>query len=185
MKITANRKVLVPLATLLAAGAVAVGSGATFTSSTSNTVSAVTSGSLTQSNSKNNAAIFTVTNMKPGDEVDGMVTITNTGTLPATYTLQEPSSTNTFSNSVAVGTPSYLHLKITNTTDSSVVYDGDFGGLADATLTDLGQFGAGAAKTFQFAVTLNSADPNADQGKTAGATYTWVGTQLAGSTSTQ
>lgn len=47
-----TKKVLLPLATLLAAGAVAIGSGATFTSSTANTISSVTSGTLTHTNSK-------------------------------------------------------------------------------------------------------------------------------------
>src|SRR5690606_16845730 len=57
-KTTRSKKVLVPLATLLAAGAIAVGSGASFTSTTENTISAVTSGTLEQSNSKDNAAVF-------------------------------------------------------------------------------------------------------------------------------
>jgi len=52
-----NRKVLVPLATLLAAGSIAVGSGATFSSTTGNTISAVIAGTLTQSNSKDGQAI--------------------------------------------------------------------------------------------------------------------------------
>ena len=39
-----SRKILVPLATLAAAGAIAIGSGATFTSTTANTISSVTSG---------------------------------------------------------------------------------------------------------------------------------------------
>jgi spore coat-associated protein N len=65
MSIATNKKVLVPLATLLAAGAVAVESGATFTSRTGNSVSAVTSGTLLQSNSKENQAIFDLTNLTP------------------------------------------------------------------------------------------------------------------------
>src|SRR5687768_9240195 len=47
-----RRKVLIPLATVLAAGTIAVGSGATFTSTTGNTASAVTSGTLKHTNSK-------------------------------------------------------------------------------------------------------------------------------------
>ena len=79
-----RRKVLVPLTTVLVAGAVAVGSGATFTSTTDNTISSVTSGTLTHTNSKDRAAIFNLpANLKPGDVVNGTVTITNTGSLPA------------------------------------------------------------------------------------------------------
>ncbi|MCW2790898.1 MAG: hypothetical protein JWP56_3201, partial [Aeromicrobium sp.] len=42
-----TKKILLPLATLVAAGAIAVGSGATFTSTSANTISSVTSGTLT------------------------------------------------------------------------------------------------------------------------------------------
>jgi hypothetical protein len=72
------RKALVPLTTLAAAGALAIGSGADFSSQTANPNSIVASGTLTQSNSKANAAIFNVNNLKPGDIVNGDVTITNT-----------------------------------------------------------------------------------------------------------
>jgi spore coat-associated protein N len=178
-----SRKVLIPLATLVAAGAIAVGSGATFTSSTSNSVSAVTAGTLSQTNSKANAAVFTVPAMKPGDVVNGSLTLTNSGTLPATYTLQEPTATNTFG--IKTGTTNNLQLTITNTTDATTVYSGNFGALPTATLTDLGTFAAGAVKNYTFSVSLDSAAPNTDQGKTAGATFAWVGTQLAGSTTAQ
>ncbi|MBD8608868.1 hypothetical protein IFT73_18580, partial [Aeromicrobium sp. CFBP 8757] len=87
-----TKKILLPLATLVAAGAIAVGSGATFTSTSANTISSVTSGTLTQSNSKANAAIFNLTNIKPGDVVNGSLTIKNTGSLPATFSLTETSS---------------------------------------------------------------------------------------------
>jgi hypothetical protein len=179
-----SRKVLVPLATLVAAGAVAVGSGATFTSTTANTTSAVTAGHLSHSNSKNNAAVFTITKMKPGDVVNGSLTITNTGNLPATFTLREPGSTNTFGTA---GTPavSDLHLKITDTTASTTVYDGDFGGLGDNELKDLGTLQPNDAHTYNFAVSLVSTAPNADQDKTASASYEWVSTQLNGDTTAQ
>jgi spore coat-associated protein N len=180
-----NRKVLVPLATLAAAGAVAVGSGATFTSTTENTTSAVTSGRLAHTNSKSNAAVFTIPNMKPGDVVNGKLTITNTGTLPATFTLREPTSTNAFGAPAAAGSANYLHLKITDDTANTTVYNGDFGGLGDNELKDLGQFDAGVAHAFTFTVSLDAATPNSEQAKTAGATYQWVSTQLSGTTTEQ
>ena len=88
----AAKKVLVPLTVLLAAGALAVGSGATFSSETGNTISTVTSGTLLHTNSKNGAQIFGLTNLKPGDTVNGAVTLTNTGSLPATFSLTEAAS---------------------------------------------------------------------------------------------
>ncbi|GAA6526954.1 TasA family protein [Intrasporangium sp. DVR] len=165
-----SKKILVPLATLVAAGAIAVGSGATFTSTSNNTISSVASGTLTQSNSKANAAIFNVANIKPGDTVIGKVTITNTGTLPGTFSLKKVDSTNTFSNS--------LNLNITNQTTGVVVYNGPFGALVDGTAKDLGVYAAGASNTYVFTVTLALSAPDADQGKIASAGFTWDAVQL-------
>ncbi len=173
-----SRKVLVPLATLLAAGAIAVGSGATFTSQTHNTLSAVTSGTLTQSNTKDNAAIFNLTNMKPGDTLNGYLSVKNTGSLPATFSLTEVSSANTFAGT-------NLKLTITNTTSGAEVYSGTFGGLADGVKNDLGTVEPGITNDYRFQVTLDQTTPNTDQNKTANAVYTWDSVQLDGNTSNQ
>jgi spore coat-associated protein N len=175
MKLT---KILLPLATLVAAGAIAVGSGATFTSTSANTISSVTSGSLTQSNSKAGAAVFTMDNIKPGDTVNGGLTITNTGSLPAKFSLTETASTNGF-------TGENLNLVITNTTTKQVVYTGTFGGLADGTKTTIGEVAPGVANNYTFAVTLDQATPNTDQGKTASASYQWDSVQADGTTTNQ
>ena len=74
-----RRKILVPLATLVAAASVAVGSGASFTSTTASTT-AVTSGSVTHASDTTSLAI---TNIKDKDVIRGSVTITNTGSLTA------------------------------------------------------------------------------------------------------
>jgi spore coat-associated protein N len=167
-----KRKILVPLATLLAAGAVAVGSGATFTSESHNSMSMATSGTLTQSNSKANAAIFNLVDMKPGDTVNGKVLITNTGSLPATFGLTETSSTNGF-------TDSNLKLEITDTAQPGTpIYSGTFGGLDAADKRNLGTFADGESKEFLFKVTLDATTPNGDQAKTANATYTWDAVQV-------
>jgi hypothetical protein len=173
-----NRKILVPLATVLAASAVAVGSGATFTSTSGNTVSAVTAGTLTQSNSKDGAAIFNLSNMKPGDVLNGTLTLTNTGSLPATFSLTETASTNGFA-----GTD--LTLDIVNTTTNTSVYSGVFGGLVDGAKSGLGDVAPGAANTYRFTVKLSADAPNADQGKTASAAYQWDSVQLAAETFNQ
>ncbi|MGO4255706.1 hypothetical protein [Marmoricola sp. RAF53] len=173
-----NRTILLPLATLVAAGAIAVGSGATFNSTTGNTISAVTSGTLTHTNSKDGQAIFNLTGMKPGDVLNGTLTLTNTGSLPATFSLTEVSSNNGFAGS-------NLTLDIVDTTSSATVYSGTFGGLTDGAKTALGDWAAGAAHTFRFTVKLNQDTPNADQGKTANAVYSWSSVQLAGGTTDQ
>lgn len=170
-----NAKVLAPLATLLAAGAIAVGSGATFNSTSGNSISSVTAGTLTHNNSKADQAIFTLANLKPGDTLNGTLTLTNTGSLPAVFSLTEVSSANGF-------TGSNLTLDIVDTTTGASVYSGTFGGLADGVKTDLGEWAAGTAHSFRFTVKLAEATTNVDQAKTATATYSWSSVQLSGST---
>ena len=177
-----RRKVLIPLATVLVAGAVAVGSGATFTSTTNNTISSVTSGTLTQTNSKNGAAIFTVpNNLKPGDVVNATVTLANTGSLPAQFSLTETSSTNNFATS-------NLTLTITQNgapAGTPAVYDGNFGGLEDGLANALGTYSSLESRTYTFSVKLAQSTPNTDQNKTATAAYRWDAIQLDGTTSSQ
>ena len=175
------RKILLPLTTVLAAGAIAVGSGATFTSSTGNTISSVTSGTLTHSNTKDKQAIFNLTNLKPGDVLNGTLTLKNTGSLGADFSLTEVSSSNGF-------TGSNLSLDIVDVTAPAApvsVYSGTFGGLADGTKNALGTWASGAEHTFRFTVKLDKDAPNADQGKTAGATYAWDSVQTAAETTNQ
>ena len=173
-----SKKILAPLAVLLAAGALAVGSGATFTSASSNTISSVTAGTLTQSNSKAGEAIFTLTDMKPGDVLNGSLTLTNTGSLPANFSLTETSSNNGF-------VPGDLELTITNTTKGVEVYQGEFGGLADGVKKDLHTFAPGEANEYTFTVALVSTAGNDNQGKTANATYSWDAVQLDAETFNQ
>jgi spore coat-associated protein N len=173
-----SRKLLVPLATLVAAGAIAVGSGATFTSHSGNTISAVTAGTLTQSNSKDGGAVFDLTNIKPGDTVNGSLTLTNTGSLPGRFSLTETASSNAFTGSL-------LTLVITDLTSGSTVYDGTFGGLVDGSATALGTYGAGDAHQLRFSVHLAEAATNLEQGKAASASYAWDAVQLDGQTTEQ
>ncbi|RJS46268.1 TasA family protein [Nocardioides cavernaquae] len=173
-----RRTILVPLATLVAAGAIAVGSGATFTSQSGNTASSVVSGTLTHSNSKDNAAIFALTDLKPGDTLNGSLTLTNTGSLPAAFSLTETASSNAFSSNL-------LNLAITDTTTSTTVYDGTFGGLTDGEATPLGTFAANEAHSYRFTVTLAQAATNTEQGKGASATFQWNSIQLDGTTTNQ
>jgi hypothetical protein len=163
---TANsRKVLVPLATLLVAGAVAIGSGATWTSTTSSSVS-VTSGTLIHTNSHKDQ-VLTIANMKPGDTATGTVVITNTGTLDSVLSFQETSDTTTF----ATGG---LNLVIKQ--DGTDVYNGNFGDMAN-TVRNAGNLAVGATSTFTFTVSMPADADNANQGKSASATYRWVTTQ--------
>ncbi len=176
-----TRKLLVPLATLLVAGGIAVGSGATFDSTTASTL-AVTSGSLTQTNTKAGAAVIDITNIKPGDTIVGGLTLKNTGSLKQVFTLAESGATNTFTANVSG--VNYLGLSIVDTTAAKTVYSGTVGGVPAAGVA-LGTFAAGESHTYSFTVTLDASAPNTQQGKAAGATYNWNGVQEPGVTTTQ
>lgn len=177
-----STKVLVPLATLLAAGAIAVGSGASFTSTTGNTISAVTSGTLTQANSKEGQALFSVGNLKPGDVVNGKVTLTNTGSLPADFSLTEKNATNDFTgDNLTMVVKDVKDPAIAS--DDVVVHQGTFGQFRTA--ADLGTFAAKESRTYVFTVTFAADADNRDQGQTASATYAWDAVQLTGSTTDQ
>ncbi|TQO20611.1 camelysin-like metallo-endopeptidase [Rhodoglobus vestalii] len=168
------RRIILPLAALLAAAAVAVGSGASFVSSSVNTASSYTTGTLTQSNSKANTAIFTLGNLKPGDSLSGTVTITNSGSLPASFRLTE-TGTNGFVN------PDNLTLKIApSTAPTTPIWSGTFGALTAAgPLALAGDWAAGEARTYVFTATLAQSANNTEQGKNASASYQWDAIQTA------
>ena len=172
-----RKRILIPLAGLLVAAAITVGSGADFIANSVNTGNAYATGTLTQTNSKANSAIFNLGNMKPGDTLNGRVIITNSGTLPAALTLSE-SAVNGFV------TKANLSLTITGP-GGAAVWSGTFGDLTTAGPVALGTFTAGEAREYLFSVTLAQAATNAEQGKTANATYTWNSTQTAATTTNQ
>ena len=166
MSRSSSRALVLPLATLLGAAGVAVASGATFSTSTASSGLAA-SGTLRQVNS--NSVAFSKDNLKPGDTVTGAVTITNSGTLPAIFTMTEATVTDTFSPASDVA------LSITDETGKS---------LSNATLgtagtLQLGTFAAGEKHTYTYKVTLASTAGNAQQGKTAQTTYTFASVQTS------
>lgn len=188
MATTTSRKVLVPLATLLAAGAVAVGSGATWTSTTSNSVS-VTAGTLLHSNDREDA-VLTLDNIKPGDTMTGEVVVANTGTTDSTMVLTSSAETSGFSDDLTIEI-SNGSTSVFSGTFNELVADGvdetpvDF--LADD--EDTTPADEATSLTYTFVVTLAATaagpDQNVDQGKTAGATFTWTQTQVDGESLTE
>jgi hypothetical protein len=175
MSTSSRTKVLVPLATAVAAAAVAIGSGATFTSQSENPASAVTSGTLTQSNSKADVAIFDLADMKPGDTLHGDLKLTNTGSLPAAFSLTETASSNGFA-------ADNLTLSILETGTGRTVWSGNFGALENGTKNALGTFAPQEANSYRFTVKLAQSADNTQQGKTASASYRWDAVQLDGET---
>ena len=173
-----KRLAIVPLAGLLVAAAVAVGSGADFVSNSVNTANAFSTGTLSQQNSKADKAIFDLANLKPGDTLNGSVTITNSGTLPASFTLTE-NAVNGFVKA------DNLTLVITRAGSTTPVWSGTFGALTKAGPLDLGTFAAGEKRDYTFSTTLAQSADNTEQGKTAKATYTWDAKQGAAETVNQ
>ncbi|WP_076262952.1 TasA family protein [Intrasporangium flavum] len=169
MRILATKKVLVPLATAAVAGALAVGSGADFSSTSGNTASTVTAGTLAQTNSKSGSSILSLANMKPGDSVYGQVTITNSGSLGSVFSVTQ-TDTSTFSSGVLTEKIE----DVTNTSSPVTVYSGAFG---SAGTKSLGTWAAGEAHTYRITVTLASSATNTEQGKSASASFSWNGTQ--------
>lgn len=163
------RRSLATLVTVLAAGGVVAGSGADFSSQTANAGDLVTSGTLTQTNSRDGVAIVTGANLKPGDTSTGTVKITNTGSLAGTFSLAELNASNGF----AAGS---LSLKIEDVTSATptTVYAGEF---QSAGTKALGTFAPGEARTYKLTVTLASAAGNGDQGKSATAGFQFTATQ--------
>jgi spore coat-associated protein N len=170
-KMISHKRAIVGLATVLAATAVAVGSGATFTSQTANAESSFVSGTLTQTNSKDGVAIVTGANLKPGDVRSGEVTISNTGSLAGVFTLKERNASNSFE-------AGSLNLTIQDTAPGGAeVFDGDLGSVPAAGIA-LGTYAAdGGAHTYRFTVTLSADAGNDDQGESAGAEYVWDAVQ--------
>ena len=168
--VRSSRRFLAPLVTLGVAGALVIGSGADFTSASNNAASVVASGSLTQSNSRDGQAVFNVSNIKPGDVVKGSVVLTNTGSMPEKFSVAEVASSS-FTTGV-------LSMVVSETKGAATteVYNGVFGGFA-AAARDLGVFAVGEARTYTFTVTLAQGADNANQNKTASASYVWTGSQ--------
>lgn len=174
-----STKVLVPLATAAVAAVVTVGSGANWTAQVPTTTIA---GAGTVSVDKENGATLTVSNMKPGDIRTGSLTITNTGSLDTSISLNEAVSSTTF--------PDVSDLQIQIKRGTTVVYPvdgsdtyGPVGSVpADLDLTGTDPLGAddpatsaadGEQTTLHFAVQLVPTAPAVDQGATATIGYTF------------
>ncbi len=171
-----RRRLLLPIASLLAAVSIAGVSGATFSASTTNPLNSYSTGSFAMANSRNATHIFSASNLKPGDTVVGTVTITNSGSLPATVSLTEASVTNTFEDK------SKLSVTVTDVTSPGspavLVNNRQFGTLG--TVATPGVWAAGEARTYEFRVRLDSSATNAERAKAASATYDWNSLQTDG-----
>jgi hypothetical protein len=171
------------LAAVLAAAGVAIGSGATFTAQSANPSNTFASGTLTMSNSKDNAAVLTASNLKPGDVTTGTVDIQNTGTLAGTFSLSRTNLTNSDS---ANPMSQKMDLVVKDCGDFSsgtpscdagdpVKYSGTLDAMSGSSA--LGNYAANEKHRYEFTATFNSSAGVQYQGDNTSATFQWDAVQ--------
>jgi hypothetical protein len=180
------RRTLGALATILAATGLTVASGADFTASSANPTNTFTAGTLTMSNSKDNAVVLTASNLRPGGaSQEGTVEIKNTGSLDGAFTLSRGTVTDS-------DPTNKLSQKLKLVVDDCGAYsgstaptcgDGDdvnkyTGTLADMGTTGhpisgLGTFAANETHIYRFRVSLDDSADNNYQGDNSKVDFTW------------
>lgn len=178
------RRLLIALGGLLISGAVAVGSGANFNSTSANPADLITTGTVVVTDSLAGRSILNLSAIDPGTTRSGSVDIENGGNVPAAFTLAQANLVN------LPATPALsnkLTLRIEDLGDPSctiscpaaaTVYSGTLGSMGTLTL---GTFAPGATHRYAFNVTFpnggsNGAD-NAYGGASTTVDYIWTATQ--------
>jgi len=170
-------KILVAIAALLIALVAVVGSGAYFTSVSSNPGNAFTAGILTHSNSDANGAFMTVADMYPGETRTGSVTLQNNGSVDGRLWLEQTGIADTPGGN---GGNLSEALTVEITRGATVVYSGALDAFAGAVDTGLLTVADGPI-TYDWAVTFpDTGDPlgadtgdNAYQGSSVTVAYAW------------
>jgi hypothetical protein len=141
---------IVALVVLGLAAAVAVASVSVFTSSSANPDNTFTAGNLSQSNSKEGAAILSAANMVPGDAQTGRVTIENTGDVDGEFRLSSSNLTDTPGPNGGK-LSEVLTLKVIDVANGQSVYNGKYNAMPGI---NLGTWPAGDEHTYEFTVTF-------------------------------
>jgi spore coat-associated protein N len=168
-------KILIAIAALLIALVAVVGSGAYFTSVSSNPGNVFTAGVLTHDNSDAGAAFMTIDDMVPGETRTGSVTLTNTGSVDGDLSLTQTSFVDTPGTN---GGDLSDVLTIEITQGATVVYTGPLSGMGTE---GAGTLVAGVATQYDWAVTFPDGglpdgpteDDNAYQGSSVDVRYDW------------
>jgi spore coat-associated protein N len=169
------RRTIAALAVVLAAVGITVGSGANFTASAANPTNTFTAGTL-GIGSSSSSALFTATNLKPGDTVPGTVDIQNTGSLAGTFTLSTSHVTD------GSGLLGQLDLKIEDCglwngatqptcSGTNIIYNAKAGSVGSV---NLGSFAASAKHRYKLDVTVPTAIANTFQGASATVQFDWT-----------
>lgn len=174
-----NSRLLASLGAVASVGVLAVGGTyANFTATPATIASnAFTTGTISMSRS-GSGAVLSASALKIGHASTGSVTISNTGSLAADYTLAGSASGNAALRDA-------LQLVVYKDADADAeakLYEGALSGFSSAALGTFAAAGeTGDAHTFYFHVTLpttgTDAGDNAFQGVTASASFTWSAVQ--------
>ncbi len=165
------------LALVLLALALAVGatwSFALFSDDSANPQNVVTSGSMSQVNSADNAAIMSASDLVPGQSVEGSATIRNEGDASGTFTMRVTDLVDT--PGPAGGRLSdALRVRVVQRGSSGPVYDGPMRGLQAA----LGTWAPEEERTYDVTVSLPDHDTGDDayQLSEVIATFEWRAVQ--------
>lgn len=135
-------------------------------------------GALTLSNTKEGSAILALGGMRPGDFVDGTVTIGNTGAVPGDLSLSTSNLVDTpgAGGGVLSGELDLVVTDVTNAGSPVTIYTGKIAALPPAAL---GTLAAGDSRTYDFRVLFPDAGPgveNAYQGSSMSVQFDWTAT---------
>jgi hypothetical protein len=177
------RRTIAVLAAALLAVAVAIGSGANFTAQSANPGNTFASGTLTMSNSKDNQAILTASNMKPGDSTTGTVDIQNTGSLSGTFSLSRTNLTNSDATNPMSAKINLVVKDCGDFSSGTPTCDAGDPTKYSGTLTamssnvGLGTYAANEKHRYEFTSTFDSSAGNEYQGDDTSATFQWDAVQ--------
>jgi spore coat-associated protein N len=178
------RRLLIALGALVAASAVAVGSGANFNASSANPGTLISAGTIVVTDSLAGHAILAVSPIKPGGSMSATVDVQNGGTAPAGFVLTK---TNLVNTPASPGLSTKLTLIVQDLGNPActvscppavTMYSGILGSMGSLTL---GTFAAGSKHQYKFSVTFpdggaNGAD-NAYGGALTTVSYVWTATE--------
>jgi spore coat-associated protein N len=175
---------LIALGGLMAASAVALGSGANFNSTSANPNTLISAGTVKVTDSLAGHSILSVNLIKPGGSTSGTVNIQNGGTAPAGLTLAKANLVNTPA-SPALSSKLTLVVKDLGNPACTVscpaavsLYSGTLGSMGTLAL---GTFAASATHQYSFNVTFPDGGPdgadNAYGGAITTVDYVWTATQ--------
>jgi hypothetical protein len=182
------RKVLLSLVVIGLVGTVAgLGAYSAFTSTTTNSGNSFASGSVTLADNDSGAAMYSVSNRKPGDSVTQCIRVDYTGTLDADVKLYTPSAIGSLGPYIDVqvrpgsGNPTFPGCT-GFTPDAADIYNDTLAnfptsyasGILDAGPGSATKWVNGDAVVYRFTLTLPSSAPSAAQGLTTGShAFTW------------